>query len=195
MVRSIKNLIASVLLAISGYLAFTQLLPAYSVTSYYKEKIEQKNITVASKTEFLQRMDKLREENNAKYTELQRLAQVLPDKKGIPEILSSIEGIYTLSGVKLPEITIGEGKTTGQLGSMAFSMNSQSSYAQFINIIANLEKNLRIYDLTKIEIALEDEEQESSPDPKLSVKVEGQAYVLKAPPKETVSKEISDNNE
>src|SRR3989344_6805439 len=107
MARSIKNLVASILISISCYLAWTSIWPVYSVTLYLKDQIEERNALLMSRAEIFKKIEDLKNESNSKYAELKRLALVLPEKNSYPELITAVDSIYSQSGIILPELQFG----------------------------------------------------------------------------------------
>ena len=179
MVRSIKNLIAAVLISVSAYLAWTGIWPKYVVTSYLKERIEEKSDLLASRSEIVEKIEQLRNESNSKYAELQRLALVLPEKRGLPEIITAMESIYLGSGVFIPELQLGDAKSTDQVNMISITSDSTATYGQFLSLISRLEKNIRIVDLNSISVGVSEESRNAkSEDPVLTFSIKGQFYWL-----------------
>lgn len=184
MTRSIKNLMAAVLIAVSGYLAWTQVLPAYYIISYLRERIEEKSNILTSRVEIIEQIKKLRQESEAKYSELQRLALVVPEKRDFPEIITAVENIYSRSGFILEELVIGDVKEPGQLGKISLKTGASGTYNQFFNFLNYLEKNIRLLDINKLEVGLPRETGGvitggDSKDPELVFEIEGQFYWLR----------------
>lgn len=188
MTRSIKNLIAAVFIAISGYLAWTQIWPAYSVISFLKVQIEEKSVLLASRTEILNQIDKLKKESNAKYAELQRLELVVPEKKSIPEIITAVESIYSKSGFILSELGPGDSLGGSQLANVGLKTSTQGTYNQFLNFLGYFEKNIRLFDTDKLEVGLPRiSGEEAGNDPKLGFTIEGKFYWLQPGVTETTT--------
>lgn len=186
MARSIKNLIAAVLIAISGYLGWSEILPAYSVISFLQSHIGEKTEDLKSRTEIVKKIENLRNESNSKYSELQRLALVVPKKKGFPELITAIENIYSQSGITLPEITLGASDTREQLNQIKFNAEGEGDYIKFLTFLDYLERNIRLYDVDSIDISLNSLNL-SDPNPELNFNIEGRFYWL-------LSADISNKN-
>ena len=179
MTRRIKNLIAAVLIAISGYLGWTEILPAYPVITFMKAKIEEKNSLLVTRAEIINQIDKLRKESNAKYAELQRLALVVPEKKSIPEIITAVESIYSRSGFILSELGPGDSSGGGQVAKIGLKTSATGTYSQFLDFLGYFENNIRLFDVNKIDVGLPRISEGSEiNNPKLGFTIEGQFYWL-----------------
>lgn len=179
MTRSIKNLIAAILIAISCYLAWTEIWPDYAVTSFLKERIEEKNVIVLTKAELVQKVEALRNEMGAKYSEFQRLALVLPEEVDLSEIITALESIATSSGVNLPEVELGsvKNKDGEKIGEVSFKSNFRGTYQQLLTFFGYMERNIRLFDVSTFNILIVPET-EDDPDPLLNVTLEGKFYWL-----------------
>lgn len=181
MARSIKNLIAAILIAISGYLLITEVWSSRAVIDYLKNSIEEKTVVVASRNEILEKIAKLRKERDEKYAEFQRLALILPEKDNLPEIITAVESIFSQSGVVLPSITLGRAKGVEQVRNITFEIGSTATYSQLLSLLYSLEKNIRIFDVTDVSVGLDKKDREAqlaSGDLILMFMIKGNFYVL-----------------
>jgi Tfp pilus assembly protein PilO len=181
MARSIKNLIAAILISLSCYLAWTQALPAYTVTSFLSSRLDEKNILLASRTETIQKIDKLKSEVNSRYSELQRLALVIPEQKGLAEIVTSLDSIYSGSGVNIPELKITDVKSIDTKGLIGIEVDNNATYSQLVSLLRAIEKSTRIIDINSVEISISAESKnvKGLKDPVLTAILKGQAYWIK----------------
>ncbi len=154
MVQSIKNLIAAILIAISGFLVWTQILPVYYSTASLKSTITEKEAILQSRTEILAKIKALNEEYNSRFTELQRLALVVPKSKGLPELVSMVEAIFSQTGNPITEFMIVDSSGQNELlKSMTVTMSSSGTYNSFYNLLKILETNIRLIDVESISVS------------------------------------------
>lgn len=190
MVGSIKNLIAAILVSISGFLFWTNVLPEYDHISGLKLVVEERVALLESRNQIVQRFVELRSEYERRYGELQRLAFVVPEKKNLPGMITTVDAISSKIGTTLGELTIGsEGSSPGQASNiLSLKINIQSPYESFLNFLGHIEKNLRLIDVNSLTITSKDTSgQVSNPSggpSLLGIQVEAKAYYLK-PPSET----------
>ena len=185
MARSIKNLVASILISISCYLAWTSIWPVYSVTLYLKDQIEERNALLMSRAEIFKKIEDLKNESNSKYAELKRLALVLPEKNSYPELITAVDSIYSQSGIILPELQFGivRENQENQIKKISFENHPQGTYQQFYTLLNHLEKNIRIFDVYSINIGLSVGIGQSFPkeisatNPLLDISINGQFYL------------------
>ncbi len=154
MARSIKNLIASVLISISGYLLWTQVLPDYTIVNFLKAEVISKTDVLNSRSETIKKIQNLRQDSSSKYTALQRLALVVPDKRNISELITELEEIYSNNGFILPAISLGdlEQDPTSQVAKIGFEGGAIGTYSQFLSFLGSFQKSIRLFDISTIDI-------------------------------------------
>ena len=195
MARSIKNLIAALLVAISGFLVWTEVLPMYDFTSQLKTIIQEKSDLIASRTEIIEKISSLNKESEGKYSELQRLALIIPEGKNIPELISSSDAIFSESGMTLSNIKIGEISDTGleSVNKISVELSGQGSYLSLISLLTNLEKHIRLNDVVSFS-AQKDINFSSTEIPVLNVQISATTYWLKEPSSSNPSGEKVEND-
>jgi hypothetical protein len=180
MVRSIKNIIAAILISVSAFLSWTNILPKYDYYSALKITIESRQALLKSREGIFEKVSDLQKEYQQKYAELQRMGLVIPEKKNLPEMISTIDSIFSNSGLNPGGLTIGGGK--GGQGSLTdnviFDIVTESTYESLINLLTHIEKNIRLIDVSSLTISVKigDTPEGSIP---LSVQLKGSAYYLK----------------
>ena len=182
MVRSIKNLIASILISISAFMAWTNILPKYNNTSEIKLAIEVRRALVDSRRGILERIKNLQNEYDQRFSEIQRLSLVVPEEKGFPEFISTIESISSRTGIILGELSIGGGGVNNidPFNTINFDANFKTSYESLISFLDYLESNIRLIDLTGLNIILKkDDIGGTNGLAPLEVQIKTKAYYLK----------------
>lgn len=179
MVQSIKNIISAILIATSAFLAWTEIIPAYGFTGLLKDAIAGKQELLNLKSEVKERIERLNKERGAKYAELQRFSLVAPETASLPELVSTLESIFSKSGHLLHEFTISKNnvislKNEG-FGIVSVEANSRGTYEGFIQILDYLEKNIRLFDIKEINVG----EDLSGGANQLTSKIKGDVYWIK----------------
>jgi len=182
MARSMKNLIAAVLIAVSGFVAWTQVLPVYNFTADLKTIIQGKSDLLASRAEIVNKISALSIESEGKYADLQKLALIIPETKNIPELISSADAIFAQSGVTLTNLKIGEivGIGTESVNKISLELSGKGSYISLVSLIANFERHIRLNDLVFFS-AQKDTNSLLGDTPTLSIQLTTNTYWLKAP--------------
>lgn len=179
MAQSIKNITAAILIAISAFLAWTEIIPAYGFAGLLKNAIVERQELLNLKSEVKERIEQLNKERGTRYAELQRFSLVAPETASLPELVSTLESIFSKSGHLLYEFTIGKGsearlKDEG-FGIVGIEANSKGTYEGFIQALDFLEKNIRLFDVKEISVG----EDLSGVANQLSLKLRGNVYWIK----------------
>lgn len=180
MVQSIKNLMATLLIAISGFLFWTEILPAYNLTLQLKATIQEKADLLNARMEIVGRIDKMTADVKNRYTELQRLALTVPDKKSIPELISAVESMFVKSGNIIISLELGDNPSEdkGEVGRIFVEIGARGIYANLIDLFEYLENNIRLFDVTSFGVLAETSTLEQ-PSPVLDSKITGNIYWIK----------------
>ena len=179
MAQSIKNLTAAILIAISMFLAWTEIVPAYGFTRLLKSTIIERQELLGLRSEVADRIEQLNNERGARYAELQRFSLVAPEDTSLPELVSTLESIFSRSGHSLFEFTVGK-SSEANLNNSGFGLvnvetNSRGTYEGSIQVLDYLEKNIRLFDVKEVSIG-EDFSHEAN---QLSLKIKGDVYWIK----------------
>lgn len=179
MAQSIKNLTAAILIALSSFLTWTEILPTYGFTGILKNTIVEKQDLLNLKSEVNTRIEQLNKERSTRYSELQRFSLVAPETVSLPELVSNLESIFSKSGHLLSDFTVGKSNQdqskTGGFGTVNVEANSRGTYNGFIQVLDYLEKNIRLFDVKEISIG----EDVSGVADQLSLNIRGNVYWIK----------------
>lgn len=180
MVQSIKNLTAAILISISIFLAWVEVMPAYEFTRLLKSTITERQELLDLKSEVANRIKQLNDERSVRYAELQRFSLVAPEETSLPELVSTLESIFSQSGHLLFEFTIGKSNGANSDNHSGFGLvnveaNSRGTYEGFIQVLDHLEKNIRLFDVQEINIG----EDLSGGNNHLTLKMKGDVYWVK----------------
>ena len=180
MIQSIKNLIAATLIAISGFIFWTLILPTYQFARQIKLVIQERSDILNARLEILNKIENIIADTQNKYTELQRLALVIPEKKGIPELISSIEAVFAKSGNILLALSTSENPSEdkGTVNRVFVEIGAQGTYSNLVNMLEYIEGNIRIFDVTSFS-ALAETSTLEQPNPLLNFKISGDIYWVK----------------
>ena len=179
MAQSIKNLTAAILIAISSFLVCVEIVPAYGFSGLLKSAIAEKDDLLNLKSEVNTRIEQLNKERSTRYAELQRFSLVTPEIVSLPELVSTLESIFSKSGHLLSDFTVGRSNEdqskTGGFGTVNVEANSRGTYDGFIQVLDYLEKNIRLFDVKEISIG----EDVSGVANQLSLTIRGNVYWIK----------------
>ena len=179
MAQSIKNLTAAILIAISSFFAWTEIIPAYEFAGLLKSAIAEKQELLNLKSEVAIGIERLNKERGARYAELQRFSLVAPETVSLPELVSTLESIFSKSGHLLSEFTIGKSSEAslknGGFGVVNAETSSTGTYEGFLQVLDYLEKNIRLFDVKEISVG----EDLSGVANQLNLTIKGDVYWIK----------------
>lgn len=167
-----KNIIITILLVVA-FLAIILFLdwPAFEKVTDTRNKIKIIKNTIEEKEELSVKVEQLKEVYNARQEDIKKLYYVLPEKQQVPELIVQFETLASGNGLFLEEIAIEpkqrkpapdeEEKTEksirekilNQVNVLEASLVLSGNYQSFKNFLSSLEQNVRLMDVTKIEIS------------------------------------------
>ena len=168
------RLIISIILisiAVTGFFAFTK--PLFNDISALREQMASYDDALNNSKMLENERDLLTKKYNSFDPEnIAKLSKLLPDNVDNIRLILEIEKIATPYGMVLKDIkynvestnnttarTAENGEVGGipmprqEYGTLDFSFSTQGAYGNFINFMRDLEKNLRIMDITSIDFS------------------------------------------
>jgi len=168
------RLIISIILisiAVTGFFAFTK--PLFNDISALREQMASYDDALNNSKMLENERDLLTKKYNSFDPEnIAKLSKLLPDNVDNIRLILEIEKIATPYGMVLKDIkynvestnnttarTAENGEVGGipmprqEYGTLDFSFSTQGTYGNFINFMRDLEKNLRIMDITSIDFS------------------------------------------
>lgn len=150
-----KNLIGAGLIALSFVIFFTTALPEYDAIKLVRDEIVIKREERDKKKSFVDKIDNLKKQVEARKNDLDNLNIMLPEHKNTQEVLVSLEDILRQTGVQIGDLKTGKtGSGPEGAGSQVIQVEADfsSSYQSFIDMLRLLEKNLRIFDIQELSL-------------------------------------------
>ncbi len=186
-----KNIIAIALIGI--FLATILFLnwPAFEKISETRVQIKNINKTIQEKEELAAKVEQLRGVYDARQEDIKKLYYVLPEKQQIPELIVQFETLASGNGLILEELAIEEKarkktakqeepteksireKILDRVNVLQVSLVLSGDYLSLENFLKSLESNVRLMDITEIELAPQKGEKES---PILNFKINLETY-------------------
>src|SRR3989344_1276765 len=148
---AIKNIIGAVFISIAASILWIFILPSYEMQSFLKSSLEVRSSALATKSELIQKVEDLSKEYQNKFNELKRLSLVIPPEKNVAEVLTSIEDIFSKSGISLSDFTIADGSRvddTKPYGELSLSIGFSGSYSSMLGFLDHIERHIRLIDAT-----------------------------------------------
>lgn len=175
--RNLRNLIGAFLIASGIFLTWGWTLPGYQAANLLKGLAMEKEAELVKKQEIMEKLKSLNRQIESRADEITRLSQVVPITKSVPEVISALENAGALNGMNIFTITSGDrkGDATSKFDSVFFEVEAEGSYLSLVNFLQSVESNLRILDVSSIDVNPPSESISSL----LTMKIKMNAHVLK----------------
>lgn len=147
-----KTLIASIIFAAGAFMFFVLVLPEFNAISNAKAALETRQLLLEERTAELKKVAEFEEQYMARQADIDKLTVMLPEKKRIDEVVSSIQQITSQSGLNLISMTTAGLTEAGIAGYKKIIVNFDlvGQYPAFVGFLKLLEQNLRLYDVFEI---------------------------------------------
>ncbi|MSR71377.1 MAG: hypothetical protein EXS50_01735 [Candidatus Taylorbacteria bacterium] len=152
-----------ILVLIAAGIFYFYINPQWLVVKSLQTTNAEYNNTIKQSNKLLAVRDTLRDKYNAfKGEDLQRLEKLLPDNIDNVRLIIDINSITAKYGASIKNVKLSTGeKSDGNAqayNSMILSFGVSASYSTFMTILTELEKSLRIIDVTSISFKATDVE-------------------------------------
>lgn len=190
--RTIKNLVGSVLISLAVLLVWVLVLPEYDSKSYLEALVMTRTADLEAKSKLIDKTLELDKEYQSRYAELKRLALVVPAEKHIEETITILENIFSSTGIPLRDMALSSNE--GEIGSaydlVDIELNFNASYDSVVNFLIAIEKSLRLIDTTRFSIGIDKENASESGPLSLGASFRARAYFVPEadPAKNTIQK-------
>ena len=149
-----KNLIAAIMLAVEGTLFFVFVMPQYKTYAGAKESLKSREVLLADTRSAQKRIASLQKDFDEKNTIVQKAIRALPKQRRYDDLTETFQVAASSTGVQLSSLTIGEvQKTTGNYIAFPIKAELRGGYREFLTFLETLERSLRLYDITKVDIS------------------------------------------
>lgn len=178
--RTIKNLIGSILISIAVFVFWAIILPDYDGRVHLQSEIKARSAHFEAKNKLINKTVELDKEYQSRYAELKRLALVVPSEKHLEEMITVVEDIFLTSGVSLTDMALSADEDQSGLPynliGMEFAFNA--TYDSVINFLYAIEKSLRLIDTVSLSLSVNQEEPAGQGQVSLNVLFKARAYFL-----------------
>lgn len=179
--RGIKNLIGSILIGIAAFLFWVLILPTYDGRSSLLTEIEVRSADLEMKNQLISRAEELDKEFQGKYAELKRLALIVPSEKHVDELITIVEDMFSANGIPLNDLLLAVDDSP--VSNLPYSLvnmdfNFTASYDSTVNFLYSVEKSLRLFDATSLDININERGAADGGDILLDVGLKAKAYFL-----------------
>lgn len=148
-----KNYIGAALVALAFVGAWGWILPEYNRISELGVAINERQALFSSRSAIVQRIQTLNNEYQQRSADVAKISSVLPSKKSLAEIVSSLDKITTQNGLQIVNASIigrETGSQTSAYTTLPISISLNGSYRGLVSFLQSVEKNIRIMDVASI---------------------------------------------
>lgn len=149
-----KNYIGATLIAIAGFFFWGWILPGYNTISELTTLVKERQDLIAARSKIIANIASLTKEYQQRSSDIKKLSAVVPNKKSIAEIVSTMENIASRNGMQVIGETISEQKSNpdASYNSVLVDIALGGGYASLVNVLQSMEKNLRLIDVSSIDV-------------------------------------------
>ena len=148
-----QKLLSSIIASGSILVFFLLVLPAFDQTRMLRDSIEERAGILNEAQEISGRINDLNREIEARRQDIDKLDQLLPGEKQVPELLSNMESIVSASGMSLTEMNLSEAAAVSGARKINATLKLSGGFASFLNFLDLLERNLRLIDVSTLDVA------------------------------------------
>jgi Tfp pilus assembly protein PilO len=151
-----KNITAAIIVAIGFIMFFVLALPAYDYLGASRTLIAAKQALVDERTQEVNNFNTAKQQATLHEGDIAKIAVVMPVKKQIDEVVSSIQAATVTSGMQLVDLSTATVITPDQLGyqKIFINVNLTGQYTAFVNLLRTLEQSLRLYNINEISASM-----------------------------------------
>lgn len=132
-------------------LGFWVLWPIYNDIKVAIELKKQNENNLSNRLILSANLERLINQYNERLTDIETFSKIVPDGENIPELLVSLEDLASRSGLAFTSVNFKteDFKTPG-FKTLTMEIKVKGSYLAFKNYLDNMEKSLRIFDITLV---------------------------------------------
>ncbi len=178
-----KNLTAAIIISIASFVFWALVLPSYNSLPVLQAAIKERGDLLASRQATLSRISSLIGEYQKRTEDLQKISTIVPEKPNTAELITALDDVTTKSGLQLQSLTLNvEGgdvstNTTSNYNTLSIETDMTGDYNAAFAFLANLEKSLRLIDMTTFSIV---SPQDAKGITSLKFSIKANAYFLKS---------------
>lgn len=148
-----KKLIGSLMVAGALAAFMVLVLPRYDLIQETKDTIETREMGVAKKKKFVEKMIELKKLIEARKDDLSKVESFISSGKHTQDVIVNIESIAREAGVAINDLKTGSAKSDNDsFEILQINLTAGGQYSALSNMIKLIEKNLRIFDIQEISI-------------------------------------------
>lgn len=171
-----KNYIGATLISISLFGLIALAWPEYSSISIIRAGIIEMEKNKAMATTALENIKNIKKEYESRGPIVAKVTKLIPQRKNTEEIISTIESIISITGVRLSRLAVGDAKSQSSLpyNLSPIELTINGAYPSISIFLKTIESNIRLLDVTSVQMGKD----QQNPG-QLSFKISISGYYLK----------------
>lgn len=171
-----RTYIGALLVATAGILFWVLLMPTYDKVMAQRDAIAERVVIIKERGDVIASIKTLTEEYVTRSADIARFASIVPDKKSVPELISSLQALAVQNGLQLTTIAL-SGNTNQDINpyqEQSIDLGLNGGYLAFKSFLIALERNIRLIDIVSITASPTSDNSSI-----ISFQIKGTAYYLK----------------
>lgn len=150
-----KNLIASIIFAIGCFAFFALDVPQYDLLLDVQAAIKDRQALLIDRKAMSENFKSIYNQFQQKAGDMDKLALLLPTQSYQDQILSGVQQAVTDNGLQLRSTAVGimTGNSSDKYKKVGVTIDVSGNISSLVGLLQELEKSLRIYDVSEISIA------------------------------------------
>ncbi len=149
-----KDIIASIIFAVGCFLFFAIIVPQYETIADIRAVIVERQDLLVQRTIWRENVKNILAQYQSRQVDIDKLGLLLPEIKQIDQIISSLDPLSQQSGLQLKGLSVSvlNNANENQYKTTLINPSLSGSYPSLVNFLSAAEKNLRLYDISEINI-------------------------------------------
>jgi Tfp pilus assembly protein PilO len=145
------------ILAAAGFFLQLITLPMIGTSKTTRAELSERNAYLKDREAIIKKIAELEEEKAQWENQIKKLDTAIPTESGLATVIFQLQNFAMDSGLIMKEIGHNEQPSSTLPGGMDLSINSRviGSYASLKSFFGKLENNLRITDIQRLDLGLE----------------------------------------
>ncbi|MGD0977038.1 MAG: type 4a pilus biogenesis protein PilO [Minisyncoccia bacterium] len=150
-----KDIIASIIFGASCFIFFWLAVPVYDNILDIKSATADMQSLLSERTTLRQNVSNLMQQYESRSAEIAKLMMFLPNQSRLDQIIETLQSTAGSTGIQMKDMSLASQPSTNNSPYVVTNIKIEVSgnYDLMVNYMKQLEQSLRIYDVTEISIA------------------------------------------
>lgn len=150
-----RDTFASIIFAVSCFVFFWLVVPQYDMILDIRAAISGQQKILEERTALRENVIKLMSQYNSRKNDVDKLILLLPKGERYDQIIENVRAATSQNGLQMSSVQVSkESKITQEQYEKTFvKIDINGNYDSLLNLLKDLEKSLRLSDITEIQIS------------------------------------------